>query len=178
MSDPLPHFRYHPNPVTTGAIAASDRNCACCDRPRGYIYVGPVYGINDLDESLCPWCIFDGSAARNLGASFSDSYPLLQAGVAESIVEEVNLRTPGYISWQQEWWLAHCDDACEFHGDATVQDVSHASQETKHHWISEYKQNEEGWDIATRGYQPGGSSALYKFVCRHCKQVLLGWDLC
>lgn len=178
MSDLLPHFRYHPNPLATGAIEASDTKCACCAQPRGYIYVGPVYGVNDLDGLLCPWCIFDGSAARNLGASFADSFPLLQSGIPDNIAEEVNLRTPSYVSWQQEWWLSHCNDACEFQGDATVQDVTHASQETKDLWIREYKQNEEEWEFATRGYQPGGSSALYKFVCRHCKQVLLGWDLC
>ncbi len=178
MSESLPSFRYHPNPLATGAVSPSAKVCICCSQARGYIYVGPVYSTNDLDESLCPWCISDGSAATKLDASFADSYPLHKAGVPENVIEEVNLRTPGYVSWQQEYWLSHCNDACEFHGDATVEDVETASQETKQYWLEEYKQDEAGWKFATDGYQPGGDSALYKFVCRHCGQVLFGWDLC
>jgi hypothetical protein len=178
MTQPLPYFCYHPDPLTTGSVVASDKECVCCNQARGYIYVAPVYATNDLDESLCPWCIADGSAATQLGASFADSYPLHKAGVPDEITEEVNLRTPGYISWQQEYWLSHCNDACEFHGDASAKDVETASLETKQSWLEEYKQDEAGWTWATEGYQPGGNSALYKFVCRHCRQVLFGWDLC
>lgn len=102
MSESLPYFRYHPDPLRTGAIAPSDKACICCGRNRGYIYVGPVYSSNNLTESLCPWCIADGKAATQLDASFADSYPLFQAAIREEVIEEVSLRTPGYISWQQE----------------------------------------------------------------------------
>jgi uncharacterized protein len=131
MSEPLPYFRYHPDPIRTGAIVANDKVCMCYDRVRGFIYVDPVYSTNDLDESLCPWCIADGSEATKLDASFADSYPLQRAGIPKEVIEEVNLRTPGYVSWQQEHWLSHCNDACEFHGDAPVADVETASQATK-----------------------------------------------
>lgn len=177
MSETLPHFRYHPNPLGTGAIEASTATCVCCGKPRGYIYVGPVYAKDDLHESLCPWCIADGSAAQKLGASFADAHPLIQAGVPTAIVEEVNLRTPGYTCWQQEWWLAHCGDACEFHGDASANDIKNVAAETKEYWLREYKQDEEGWAAATEGYVSGGDSAFYKFKCRHCGVVLFSWDL-
>lgn len=101
----------------------------------------------------------------------------MQAGIAAEIVEQVNLRTPSYESWQQEQWLAHCNDACEFHGDASCEDVQKASEETRSHWFAEYRQNEKGWLFATEGYLLGGDSALYKFVCRHCQTVLFGWDM-
>lgn len=178
MSEQLPKFRYHPDPVATGAFEECAATCVCCKKPRGMIYVGPVYAIDDLDEALCPWCIADGSAAAQLGATFADAHPLVQANIAAAIVEEVNLRTPGYTSWQQESWLSHCGDACEFHGDATANDVKKASEETKKQWLAAYEQDEAGWDWATSGYRPGGDSALYKFVCRHCSLVLFGWDLC
>jgi len=158
-------------------IVASALTCRCCAQSRGYIYAGPVYGDDDLHESLCPWCIADGSAASKLGASFADSHPLLKAGIAPEIVDEVNLRTPSYISWQQEEWLSHCNDACEFHGDAAIADVRDAAEQTKRLWIERYHQNEEGWIRATKGYSPKGDSAFYKFVCRHCGEILLGWDL-
>lgn len=177
MSEPLPSFRYHPDPVATGAVKKSESACICCGRQRGGIYVGPVYSVNELNESLCPWCIADGSAAAKFGASFSDSHPLLQAGVSDAIAEEVNLRTPGFESWQQEHWLSHCNDACEFHGDASVEDVKNVSHETKLRWLEEYKQDEDGWAWVTDGYQAKGDSALYKFKCRHCDLILFGWDM-
>jgi uncharacterized protein CbrC (UPF0167 family) len=176
-AQPLPYFQFHPDPLATGAVRASQAVCVCCGMARGYIYFGPVYAIEELNEKLCPWCIADGSSASKLGASFADSYPLVQAGVSNDVVEEINLRTPGYESWQQESWLSHCGDACEFHGDATSVDVSAASDETKQQWKTEYKQDEGGWQWATDGYRPGGSSAFYKFQCRHCRLILLGWDL-
>jgi len=176
MSEALPHFKYHPAPLRTGALEARSITCACCGRHREYVYVAPVYGERDLDESLCPWCIANGSAATKLGASFADDHSLRKAGVPASVVEEVNQRTPSYSSWQQEEWLAHCNDACEFQGDATVEDVRNASAETKQAWRHHYGLTETDWDHATRGYVPRGDQAFYKFVCRHCDAVLLGWD--
>jgi uncharacterized protein CbrC (UPF0167 family) len=163
--------------MATGAIVPSETVCACCDQARGYIYCGPVYGETELDDCICPWCIADGSAATKLGASFADSYPLIKAGIAREIAEEINLRTPSYVCWQQEEWLSHCNDACEFHGDASAADIRGASVETKEAWLAHYMQDEKGWVWATDSYAPGGGSALYKFVCRHCGLVLLGWDL-
>ena len=177
MPADLPVFTYHPDPVATGAVERSNIVCVCCGVSRGFIYVAPVYGEQDLFDSLCPWCIADGSAAAKLAASFADSIPLSRAGIPAEVIEEINLRTPGYSCWQQEEWLAHCADACEFHGDATVSDVANASEQTKQAWMAEYSQNEEGWRWVTEGYCPKGDSALYKFKCRHCNAVLFGWDL-
>lgn len=177
MTEPLPHFRYHPDPVATGAIGQSDKHCVCCERARGYIYLGSVYSTNPLDEAICPSCIADGSAAARLSASFGEIHSPHRELVPASVVSEVNLRTPGYVSWQGESWLSHCNDACEFHGDASVADVAAASTETKCAWMEEYEQDEARWLLVTDGYTPAGDSALYKFVCRHCRQVLFGWDL-
>ena len=175
MRPELPFFRYHPDPLATGAVKPGAVRCACCGEQRGYVYVGPVYGEAELDESLCPWCIADGSAARKLGASFADDHPLLQARVPELIVQEVNLRTPAFSSWQQEHWLAHCGDACSFLGDASVEDVANASEGTKLAWQKEYGLGEGDWLHITMGYQPRGDQAFYKFKCLHCEAVLLGW---
>lgn len=176
MSSELPSFRYHPDPLATGAVKPSAVQCACCGQRRGFVYVGPVYGETELDESLCPWCIADGSAAANLGASFADDTPLLQAGVPELVVQEVHLRTPAFSSWQQEQWLAHCGDACAFLGDASVDDVAGANEATRVAWKNEYGLDDDDWLHITKGYQPRGNPAFYKFQCLHCEAVLLGWD--
>ena len=94
----LPHFRYHPDPIRTGVVEASSGVCACCGQARGFVYTGPVYGEEELDDRLCPWCIADGSAAANLGASFADDWALVRAGVAREIVEEVNERIDTVIA--------------------------------------------------------------------------------
>jgi uncharacterized protein CbrC (UPF0167 family) len=176
MGEALPHFTYHPQPLTTGSVVPSDARCLCCREARGFIYVGPTYAEADIDEQLCPWCIADGSASRSFGASFVDSSPLVRAGVSTAIAEELESRTPGYVSWQQDSWLSHCEDACEFHGDASLEDVALASESTKAAWRSDYQMPEEGWADVTRNYEPKGAQAFYKFVCRHCGFVQLGWD--
>jgi hypothetical protein len=70
---PLPTFRYHPDPVATGSIAASDKPCLACQQVRGFIYTGPVYVEADVDEAICPWCIADGSAHAQFDAEFVDT---------------------------------------------------------------------------------------------------------
>jgi len=176
MSATLPSFQYHPDPLATGAIEASDVECACCRRHRGFIYGGPVYGEHDLHDLLCPWCIADGSAARQFDACFADDHPLHKAKLAQHIIEEVSLRTPAFHSWQQEQWYAHCNDACAFHGDASIEEVAHATEATKLAWREEFGLTEEDWALATRNYRPRGAQAFYKFVCLHCDTVILGWD--
>ena len=176
MDTPLPTFRYHADPLTTGAFEPRQVTCACCGQARGFVYVQPVYATSDLDEQLCPWCIADGSAASRLGARFSDAQPLLKAGLSQDIVDEVSLRTPGYSCWQEEEWLAHCNDACEFHGDASEADIAQASEATKADWQQHHGKTARQWAAATRDYEPAGDNAFYKFVCRHCSAVQLGWD--
>jgi uncharacterized protein len=90
----LPTFRYHPNPIASGSVVASDAACVCCRQRRGFIYAGPAYSESELDDALCPWCIADD--------------------IAREIVEEIALRTPGFAAWQQEKWLACCGDAAAF----------------------------------------------------------------
>lgn len=172
----LPNFKYHPDPEGNDVIEESDEACICCNKKRGYIYTGPVYAIEELDEQLCPWCIANGEAAKKFDASFADAHPLLRDGIAKDIVDEVSLRTPSYSSWQQEQWLSHCNDACEFHGDASEEDVRNASEETKQQWMQNYQSGEDLWNTITEGYYPKGDNAIYKFKCRHCNQIIFGWD--
>src|SRR5215475_3171681 len=111
----LPKFRYHPDPVATGSIVLSEKTCSCCVERRGYIYVGPVYSEQDVEDELCPWCIADGSAAEEYEATFVDPDGIGNYGewdeVEEHVIEEVSQRTPGFSGWQQERWWTHCNEA-------------------------------------------------------------------
>lgn len=116
MPGELPSFKYHPDPLSTGSVIESDRLCLSCRRTRGYVYVGPVFAVNELDEELCPWCIADGSAAQRFNAVFTDVGLGVPPDVPRYVTEEVARRTPGFVGWQQEHWLYHCGDAAAFLG--------------------------------------------------------------
>ena len=110
MSAALPSFTYHPDPLGTGSVVKSSTVCLSCSKSRGYIYVGPVYSVDELDECICPWCISDGSAHNKFDAEFTDAAGVgggcRQPGQVDSkIIEEVAYRTPGFSGWQQERWL-------------------------------------------------------------------------
>jgi uncharacterized protein CbrC (UPF0167 family) len=122
VTDALPDFPYHPDPVATGSVEESAAVCLNCGRVRGFIYTGPVYATDEI-EPLCPWCIADGSAAARFDASFTDVAELPDDVPAEAIVR-VMRRTPGFSGWQQEHWLFHCGDGAAFLGRAEEDDGS------------------------------------------------------
>jgi len=109
----LPVFKYHPDPIASGSIEASDAPCACCKARRDFIYTGPAYCEAELDDALCPWCIANGEAHKRFDASFTDPGAFPDA-VPPDVVAEIAYRTPGFNSWQQGKWLACCGDAAAF----------------------------------------------------------------
>ena len=100
----LPTFKYHPDPLATGSVVVSDKKCLCCDRTTGFIYAGPVYAEEELDQAICPWCIADGSAAEKFAAAFTDESGIGdgEVTVSREVEEEVSRRTPGFSGWQPE----------------------------------------------------------------------------
>jgi uncharacterized protein CbrC (UPF0167 family) len=87
----LPTFRYHPDPIGTESVELSDAECVRCEQARGAIYVGPVYAEDELDESICPWCIADGSAHEEFDAEFTDAAGVGTGAGWDAVVEEVAL---------------------------------------------------------------------------------------
>lgn len=140
----LPKFKYHPNPLATGAIAESSEVCECCEKARGYMYKASFYTAEEV-ESICPWCIADGSAAENYEGRLTDEHPLISAGISKESIEEVCQRTPGYKSWQQGIWQCHCNEPCEFHGDAEKQDIEDLSGVKLAAFLSAYMVKPEYW---------------------------------
>lgn len=176
MPDTLPPFKYHPDPIGTGSIEASPAECDCCGQARGYIYVGSFYAAGRETPKLCPWCIASGDAAEKYEGEFSDDYPLQDAELDEAIVREVCERTPGYVSWQQEVWLSHCRDACEFHGDAEPDELRALSEDVLADLLAVNGINAEHWPALLESYRKGGDPSVYKFVCRHCGTPRYGLD--
>jgi uncharacterized protein CbrC (UPF0167 family) len=166
----LPIFKYHPNPLATGAIKESIAACECCGRAGGFIYTSHLYSAQEV-EAICPWCIADGSAAQKFEGLFCDDSPLAEAGLAEEIIEEVSHRTPCFNSWQQQIWLTCCNDACEFHGDVSVAEVAAMDIGAAAKVFNLRRPTESQFEEFKKHYRPGGNPAIYKWVCRHCRKV-------
>lgn len=178
----LPKFRYHPDPIATGSIRRSDTACACCGRQRGYVYAGPIFSVEQLDDCICPWCIADGSAHARFQAEFTDA-----AGVGgyssstvlpTAVVEEVAFRTPGFSGWQQEHWLACCGDAAAFAGRA-------GRAELERQWADAIPSirhdcgmiDDADWQDYFHALSKDGSPTAYVFRCLHCGRHL-GYSDC
>jgi uncharacterized protein len=167
----LPAFRYHPDPIASGSIAASDATCVCCGQPRGFIYTGPTYCEAEVEDALCPWCIADGSAAKRFDASFTDP-ARFPDDIPQATIEEIAFRTPGFSAWQSEKWLTCCGDAAAF-----LAPIGHAEMRACYPQI-------EGALMMYIVYELGISGAAatrmlqsldrdqgptaYVFACRHC----------
>ncbi len=93
MTD-LPTFPYHPEPITTGFVERSETECLACGKPRGLIYTGPFYAVEELVEVICPWCIADGTAAAKFDAEFTDVGWGVPDGVPAEVTEAIAKRTP------------------------------------------------------------------------------------
>lgn len=171
----LPTFKYHPDPIATGSIQVSDGGCVCCGQRRGYIYVGPVYSVQELSDCLCPWCIADGSAHGKFDAEFTDSAGVgshyLNQRVPAAVVEEVAYRTPGFSGWQQERWLACCRDAAAFvgrAGHAQLQALFPDAIES----IRVESEMGENWPKFFEALSGEDSPTAYIFRCLHCGKHL------
>lgn len=178
----LPTLKYHPDPIATESIKPSDTHCECCGQQRGYVYVGPVFSVEELSECICPWCIADGSAHAKFDAEFTDA-----AGVGgysktpvvpDAVIEEVAFRTPGFSGWQQEHWLACRGDAAAFVGRA-------GRAELERRWadaVPSIQQecgmvNGPDWQDYFRALDKDGSPTAYVFQCLHCGRHL-GYSEC
>lgn len=115
MSDPaeLPIFKYYPDPVAGGSVEASDAACAGCKRRRGFISPSLLYAEKVPDDArFCPWCIADGSATALFGGTFNE----IAAGASDDARDEVEQRTPNFMTWQDWSWPVHCRDGCVYLG--------------------------------------------------------------
>ena len=111
-------FKYHPNLYSDEILIHEEGVCNCCGR-KVPEYIGTAYSPEDTD-CICLSCIHDGSAAEKLNAEFVQ--------FAEDVSDpekrdELFKRTPGYMSWQGENWLACCDDYCAYLGTVGIREL-------------------------------------------------------
>jgi uncharacterized protein CbrC (UPF0167 family) len=175
MSEPLPTFRYHPDPRRTGSVVPSPVVCRACGRARGFVYTGPVFAEEELEDAFCPWCIADGSAARTFDAEFTDPAGVGGYGtwdaVPDDVVDEVAHRTPGFNGWQQERWWTHCGDAAQFLGHAGRAELETAWHGAVPALMAEAELDGDEWREYLAALDANGSPTAYVFRCSRCGRL-------
>ncbi|MGP3976246.1 CbrC family protein [Streptomyces sp. 8N114] len=169
MTERLPEFPYHPDPVATGAVVPSEVVCVCCGRARGYSYTGPVYAVEDLKGRLCPWCIAGGEVAERFDAHFTAG-ACLGEDVPLEIFSAVDRRTPGFSAWQEPQWFFHCGDGTAFLGRVGAAELADHPEA-----LEALRQEASGWGRPSDQVQHYVDSldkenppTAYLFRCRHC----------
>lgn len=171
----LPFFKYHPNPIKTGAFRKTDKAviCNCCKEKTLIYYTGPFFSVKDID-CLCPKCIANGKAAIKFNGSFQDEYSTDKNVNDPLKIDELIHRTPGYCGWQQEYWRAHCNDYCAYIGSV-------GAKELKALGLLEEVLDDALWDDEhkdmIRHSINGGHIQCYLFKCLHCGKHLVWMDM-
>ena len=170
----IPEFKYHPDPIATGSIVKSEATCRCCNQARGFIYAGPVYAEEKLDQAICPWCIADGSAAARFDAVYVDPESIggAETEVPESVRDELGRRTPGFAGWQQERWLACCNDAAAFLGPCGRLELEEVGEQATKAVRVEAGLKGSEWEQYLAALHRDKGPTAYLFRCLHCGNLL------
>lgn len=175
----LPTFVYHPDPIATGSIIPSTVTCLACGQERGYIYTGPVYAIDDLDDALCPWCIADGTAHARFDATFTGEEVIGGAGngytvwelVPDKVIAAVAERTPGFASWQGGRWFTHCGDAAALIAIAGHDELAALGPEAVAAIREDCGYEGDEWEDYFAALDRDYGPTAYIFRCLHCGQL-------
>ncbi|MFG2782606.1 CbrC family protein [Streptomyces prunicolor] len=167
----LPQFPYHPNPVATGSVTASDEPCVCCGQERGWVYTGPVYAADAPDAGICPYCIASGTAADRYDACFGDT---IEGDVSRDVVIAILTRTPGFTAWQSPHWLTHCGDGAAFLGPAGTKELTAYPDAVDHlrRQCAEWKWPPDQVENLLGALDKDGGPTAYLFRCRVCEAHL------
>lgn len=169
-------FRYHPNVWSMNVFSKRDDGqtsvCQCCGQETEY-YLEKMYCRANI-ECLCPECVASGKAAEKFNGTFIQDAEFDQVSDKEKI-DELKRRTPGYVSWQGEYWLACCDDFCQYIGEVGIEDLEEMG--IAEQVISDYEEdNSDDYYEDCMEYLGNGIMHGYLFRCSHCGKYRLWVD--
>lgn len=167
----IPKFKYCPDTISTNILTVGGSEvCDCCGETVDVYYEGSFYSIKDVD-CLCPECIVSGAAAKKFDGEFQQDIFNDENVVNEEYRDEILHRTPSYISWQGSSWPAHCDDFCEFLGDAGWDKLEELGIEDNFENFTGYDTKELKEYLSPNGFLCG-----YLFRCLKCGKYCLCAD--
>ena len=164
-------FKYHPNLYSDEVLVHGEGVCNCCGNTVSE-YIEMAYSVEDID-CLCLSCIHDGRAAEKFDAEFVQD--------AEEVTDpqkrdELFHRTPGYVSWQGEYWLACCDDYCAYWGTVGIKELEDLG--IKEEVLMDYAEQQPSYpiDVVREALHKDGDMTGYLFRCLHCGKYRLYVD--
>lgn len=167
----LPKFKYHPNIYNNEIVFFNEETCQCCGKTVSE-YIENIYSASDVD-CICFECIANGTAAKKFDCTFVQDAEKVSD---PAVVEELFQRTPGYGSWQGEYWLACCDDYCEYVQSVGIDELDDLGI-TKE-VLSDYKKRYG--KVSTEDIKEfldiDGDMMGHLFKCRHCGKYHLWVD--
>jgi uncharacterized protein len=167
-------FKYHPN-VWKQDVFSSNKDgtnviCQCCGQETKY-FLKHMYTSMDIN-AICPKCVANGKAAKKFDGGFIQDAEINKVTDMAKIDELFN-KTPGYLSWQGEYWLTCCNDFCAYIGDVGTKELEEMGIADE--VFEEYDKLNEYEDV--RDYLvKAGSLAGYLFKCLHCGKYHLWVD--
>ena len=168
-------FKYHPNvweqEVFSKSASGSMETCQCCGKETEY-FLENMYTAENID-CICPECVASGKAADKFKGQFIECAEVNKVDDHQKI-DELLKRTPGYLCWQGEYWLACCNDFCAYIGDVGTKELEQMGIADE---VFEEYENRELCYKDIRGYlAKAGSIAGYLFRCLHCGKYHLWVD--
>lgn len=168
-------FKYHPN-VWGNDIFSKNKDgsmavCQCCSNKTEY-YIENMYTSENV-ACICQKCISSGEAAIKFNGCFIQDAEFSKVD-DKSKHEELLYRTPGYLSWQGEYWLACCNDFCEYIGEVGTKELD--EMRITYEVFEEYYNRDSYYEDAREYLVKGGSMAGYLFRCLNCGKYHLWVD--
>ncbi len=167
-------FKYHPNVWEQNVFAVVDKRnilkCECCEKQTKY-FLESMY-TREVVNCICPECVASGRAAEKFNGGFVQDAEDDKVNDDEKR-QELHCRTPGYMSWQGEYWLACCNDYCAYIGDVGTKELEEMGIADE--VFEEYDARCE-YEDAREYLQKGGSMAGYLFQCLNCGKYHLWVD--
>lgn len=171
----LPTFKYHPHLIENEVFNKAKKGeyiiCPCCEKETDYYYEPMIYARENV-QNLCPSCIESGKAAKKYNGSFiQDAEKVSDIEKTKELFE----RTPGIVTWQGEYWLAHCDDYCAFIAYVGIKELTEMG--ILEEVLADYAL-QDGYEAEdVRSYlKKDGSMSGYLFKCLHCGKYRLWVD--
>lgn len=164
-------FKYHPNLYTDEILQYGEAVCDCCQK-KVTEYIDQVYAAEDL-QCICLECVHNGKAAKKFDATFVAN---AQEVSDPEIKEELFCRTPGYMAWQGEEWIACCNDYCEYLGTVGIKELEELG--IKEEALNDLAENcpEAPMDFIREYLRKDGDMTGYLFRCLHCGKYHLNFD--
>ena len=171
----LPKFKYHPNiydkEKVLDGVRFDNNVCQCCGNKTD-VYVSTMYCCENID-CICMECVANGKAAEKYDGEFIQDAEKISD---EKKRDELFLQTPGYCSWQGEYWLACCDDYCAYLGTVGIKELEDLG--IKEEVLREYALQQPSYpvNLVKEALYKDGDMTGYLFRCLHCGKYRLYVD--